>query len=140
MQRCSIGHYFQHGSLQKGVTMKTVNVSQEQLLADLVKNRKKHAKEYELAAKEYKEAARVAVEKLLEKIVSGKPFKLYISIPEPVSHVSDYDCTIQMVEMSVDRIIELTELEFRQYVLDEWQWRDELKNSRMLYNSLNSTL
>lgn len=52
---------------------------------------------------------------------------------EPVSQVKSYDRAVAMLTMSVDDVIELSEQEFTQYVLDEWMWTSSFKAVTSVY-------
>jgi len=51
----------------------------------------------------------------------------------PQSHVSDYDCALDMLEMHQGNIIELRQNDFQMLVRDKWHWREEFMGS---YRSL----
>lgn len=103
--------------------MKAVNVKRSDLISALKANRERHSTE----AKEAKAGYLIAVEKALKKALrdlrKGEA-KTNLGMMPPIDKTSDYDRAIQMMEMSVDETVELTEQEFRQYVQDEWSWKD----------------
>lgn len=56
-----------------------------------------------------------------------------LNILAPEDHTDEYDKAIGMLEMSVDDTVLITHDEYRQYVLDEWFWKD--RNLRALASS-----
>lgn len=53
----------------------------------------------------------------------------------PVDYRSAYDTTIAMLEWSTDDNITLAADEFRQFVQDQWDWKDGFISSNAAYSS-----
>ena len=102
--------------------MKAIKVSKDSLLSALRANREKHAAEAKEAHEGYVIQVKAGLRKALREIKTGK-ITTSLGLHAPIDNTADYDRAIQMMEMSVDDTIELTEQEFRQYVQDEWSWR-----------------
>jgi len=62
-----------------------------------------------------------------------------ISFSKPENHAKDYQAVIKMIEMEVEDVIELDEHEFRQYVLNDWNWKDEFLTSNAMYAAVGDT-
>lgn len=114
--------------------MQSVKVRREDLLEKLTANREEHAKEAAEAKENYREAVVKRLSEMLKQAKSGGKLETNVSLPSPQDNTRDYDNAIAMVQMSAEDIIELSAIEFRQYVLDQWAWRD----SALLANSLYS--
>lgn len=56
-----------------------------------------------------------------------------IIFPMPVDHTDDYERAREMYTMSIDDVIELTENEFDQLVLDNWGWKGEFLRTTSAY-------
>lgn len=102
--------------------MKSINVKRSALLDALRNNRQKHATEAEEAKAGYIVQVEKGLRKALRELKTGK-ITTNLNLHPPVDQTAEYDRAIQMMEMSVDDNIELTEIEFRQYIQDEWSWR-----------------
>lgn len=137
--------------------MQSVKVSKAALLEKLHENRQKHGEQFEEAVIEFrraienrlqafafgpaKELARLTQErgttidrvlKDLDEQLRSEEFSDLVVLRgmAPKHNLKDYDRAIAMVEMSVDDEIELQQHEFRELVLDEWDWSDRLSTTR----------
>lgn len=136
-----------------GMQPRKVTVNKTDLLTKLTENKSKHIREYNSAVAEYKKLAQLelkdkqekivgALQKLLEKVKSSEgpvtlviDEDLFFDLNPPVSHEEDYNEIIEMVKWEVEDKIELDSIEFTQYVMDNWAWKEELKNTRTFYAS-----
>jgi len=98
-----------------------------QILEKLESNKKKHASDFKGAISEYWKALEEKLEKFLSlaKAKKGEKHDFFINLPVPKSYEDRYDTIIQMLEMSTDTEITLTEIEFRQFIMDEWDWKGD---------------
>lgn len=116
--------------------MRIVKVRKTKLLKKLKENMSKHVELAEKAELGYKKAIRVALEGMLSEISNGRipRFSNLTSLQEPVNNEEEYERAIAMLEMSVDDIIELSEQEFSNFVLDDWSWKQHsvLTNTRYM--------
>jgi hypothetical protein len=120
--------------------MKPIKVNKDQLVAALQENRSKHHAIFEEALEGYKIEAIRQLSRHLDRIRKGQPKRVYISIPQPEDHTSDYDTAIQMMAWSVDDVIELDEQSFKSYVLDDWTWKRQFLASNSFYSKTASDL
>ena len=112
--------------------MRKIKVDKEELLGIVKENRKKHKKEFFDSVKAYRVKAADLFNAELQKIVNGEDFKTCLnSLQKPEPHIKDYDIMIQMLKMSVDKIIELDQDEFNQLVNDDWMWKNNFRSSYM---------
>lgn len=115
--------------------MNAVTVSKKILLSKLKQNRETHLEIFLEAQKGYREAAIVALDKMLDDAKSGKRFQTTIRLVAPMNQTKDYDRVIAMMEMSIDDEIRLTEHEFQMYVLDQWDWKSLFSTSNRAYSA-----
>jgi len=114
--------------------MQEVTVQKHTLVEELKKNEAQHIKDLELAFTGYKELVVQKLEKKIKAVQAGKMIsQVYFDIPE--NHTKDYDRALKMCEMSVDSEINLTQRDFNQYVMDEWNWKDNFTSSNTAYYS-----
>jgi hypothetical protein len=120
--------------------MKQVRVDKAKLLAILKKNREDHRGVFLEAQKAFRVIAIKALDAQLKAARNGKPFELarLVSLTAPEDHTADYDRSIQMLEMSVDKEIVVDEREFQNYVQDIWNWSREWAVSNIRYVNKNS--
>lgn len=103
--------------------IKTITVKKEELLDKLRQNRDEHLDIFLKAQEKYRELVIEQLYIALEKARSGKEIITFIALQEPINQSKDYNRVISMLEMSVDDHITLSETEFSQYVLNDWQWK-----------------
>ncbi len=120
----------------------SVNVSRVALLAKLKENVAIHKKDYEEALIGYKiklvadiKAALLVAEKAsLEKIhLLAAPRYDY-----PRSYEAEYNEIIDMMEVSVDDVINLDATSFKQYFKNEWSWSSHFNSSATMYKAMAS--
>ena len=52
----------------------------------------------------------------------------------PIDQTKEYDRAVRMLELAVDENIELTEVQFANYVMDEWQWSQHFMAMNAMYS------
>lgn len=112
----------------------SVNVKRLELLEILKVNRDQHKLDYKEAVEGYRGAKIKALEDALEKVkneVNPEKTSLNVSLNKPINYVSEYTEVIDMLEMSVDDVINLDSDSFQAYIKDNWSW----KRSFMVSNS-----
>jgi hypothetical protein len=108
----------------------------DKVLDKLRTNKAKHVAEYDLAMKEYWKALEGKLEAMLEKARTHRVDQdyVYIKLPIPQNHAEQYSTNIEMLEMTSEVKITLTEIEFRQVIRDEWDWMGDFKATVANYN------
>lgn len=112
-----------------------VRMRKEKLLEVLNKNKNAHRDLFLKAQEGYREKAIEELEKALDRAKNHKAERVYVALPWPEDHTSDYERIIRMVEYSVDNIFELDEQEFARYVLDNWEWKKQWTATSAAYLS-----
>lgn len=113
--------------------MEIVKVKKEELLGILKKNCSTHKAIFEEAQKGYREEAIRLLDKALKDARDGRTITTFIQLDAPMNQTEDYIRAIKMVEMSVDDNIEISETDFRNYVLDEWAWKHNFDVTNAFY-------
>jgi hypothetical protein len=111
----------------------TITVAKPELLKVLKANRDQHRELYEEAWAGYCKAARAELEESLKRIKAGKPIPRYLVAVAPEDHTNDYEDVIAMLEMAINDEIELTQAQFKQYVQDDWGWKEQWVTSNTQY-------
>ena len=115
--------------------MKNVKVKTQDLLTKLRTNREKHRDGFLTALEAYRlEAIEVLVE-AIEDAKKGKRIMTATHLVEPVDMTREYDRAIAMLEMTVDEVVEITDTEFKNYVMDDWSWSAQVSASNTAYTS-----
>lgn len=114
--------------------MKT-KIEKKKLVDVLTKNRETHRDIFLDAQKGYRIRLIAEFEKRLELAKNNKPVDTYLHLTPPVDQTKDYDRAIKMCEMSTDEVVELGEEDFTQFVMDQWDWTRQWKNSNSAYSN-----
>jgi hypothetical protein len=110
-----------------------VTVKKAELLAAIRKNRDGHRATFEVAQKGYRAAVIEELDRMLTDAREGRRIRRSIELVEPQDHTKDYDRVIRMLEMSTADEISVTEMQFNQFVLDEWGWTRTFVDSTSRY-------
>ena len=120
---------------QLGLDTINVTCTTDEVLIELKKNREEHLKLYAEAKEGYLKKAADQLKNNLEKIEAGEFVSVNVHLSVPECHVSVYDTAIKMMEMSVKKEIELTSSQFRQMIMNEWDWLGSWVNSNAGYSA-----
>ncbi len=74
------------------------------------------------------------LETMLGDAKAGRRIRRAVKLPEPSDHTRDYERVILMLELAEAERITLSEVEFSQYVLDEWGWREDFLSTSAAYS------
>jgi len=113
--------------------MKTVRINKTDLLNTLRKNREQHLIDYNDAVVEYRKALVSKLEEMLAKAKDNHTVSHHIDLAKPMSYEDSYNTAISMLDYSVDTVIELDQMEFAQYVEDNWTWNQSFAMSTLSY-------
>lgn len=119
---------------------KLIVVEKGELLAVLETNRAEHNAVFQEALQGYREQAIARLDLMLRDAKEGRGIQQYIGLSMPADHTRDYDRTIQILKMTVESLIPLTEPEFAMYVMDDWQWKRDFLTGASSYSTLASSL
>lgn len=114
----------------------TTTVDVQSLLDKLRYNLEKHSLIVKEAIAGYVDRAQKELLRRLEDLRSGKCVGLSFSLAPPSDHSECYRTTIKMLEWSKDATVVLQADEFRQLVLDEWDWTDNFLHSNSTYSKM----
>lgn len=118
--------------------MEIVKVKVDRLLAELKKNRAKHRENFLKAQDGFRREVIEQLDAALQDARDGKRFKTMFSLPAPVDQTPEYDTAIEMLGWSVDNEVELSQEEFRQYIFDDWHWKQHWMTSNTAYMAKSS--
>lgn len=147
--------------MEMGLSERTVTVNRIKLLETLKANRDKHQSDYHDSLAGYKEQAKDALAKKVERarqsiddnaeIISRKIDKfdpeeplantvivmqqISFQLEVPKDHTRSYDVAIQMAEWEVGETIELTQSQFQCFVMDDWDWKQKFEHLNKSYTN-----
>lgn len=105
--------------------MDRVKVNRVDLIAKVRANLADHRAVFEEAQINYRKAVIEELDKMLTEARQGREIRRTVKLIEPKDHSKDYQYAIEMLEMSVDKDVEIEEHHFRQYVKDDWGWKGQ---------------
>lgn len=111
----------------------TIKVNVQRLMRELENNRTNHASTYEKAKAGYLKVTKQKLSDLLDRVAAGEMVeRVWLDAP-PDDHTSDYDDVIAMMQWATDVEIELTQAQFKQYVMDDWGWKEQWMTTNTSY-------
>jgi hypothetical protein len=113
--------------------MHSVKVERIALLMAIKGNRDAHRAVFLKAQEGYRNMMIEELDRMLQDAKEGKQIRRTVSLVEPQDHTEDYDRVITMLEMSVDKEIEIDAGSFDQYVRDRWSWKQFTDSTNALY-------
>jgi len=102
-----------------------ITVKKQDLLTALKKNLETHRATFLDALEGYKASVIEELELSLKEAKAGKRYRKIIQFEEPWDHTKEYKRVIAMLEMSISEEVKISEMEFAQYVLDDWGWKEQ---------------
>ena len=113
--------------------MEKVKIDKQKLLSALNKNRAADRAIFEEAQGGYRDKAIKLLDKALKDAREGRSINTFIQLQAPIDQTKDYDRAIRMIEMSVDDTIVISERDFANYILDQWDWQHNFNASTAMY-------
>lgn len=114
--------------------MKEIRVPKATLIRKMQENREKHSQIVEEAQVGYRKAVIERLDEMLADAKAGRHVDQYLSLPIPDDHTADYDTVIGMLEMDINDFVDLDQSQYRQWVEDNWGWRDQFLASNSVYS------
>jgi len=113
--------------------MESCVMNRNALLDILHTNRTKHLDEFNMLMPAWREKAVAEMQALISEISAGSSTRIAISLYAPVSHIADYDEAIALVTHDTRQTLELSLVDVRRFVMDNWVWKVDHLNSMMTY-------
>jgi len=111
-------------------------------LLDIVReNRKNHVDKYNEAITSWQIHYQEVLDQLGKRVREQRVYipLQSINLPKPVSYEECYDEVIKMLELSIDKEVDLCDDEFRKLVMDKWNWRNTFDVTNSTYFSSSSS-
>jgi hypothetical protein len=104
------------------------------LLTALENNRERHGAAFRKAKAGYIKVTTEQMKQYLTRLANGELLERAFIPAPPEDHTGDYDDAIDMLSFpGPDDTIELTQQQFKQYVKDDWGWKDSWVTSNTTY-------
>jgi hypothetical protein len=103
---------------------RVITIKKDKLLAQIIKNKANHIKEYNEAVIAYKKEAEKQIVLLQSKNAAGE-LNLRLDLVTPINNASNYDSIIEMFQWEIKNEVELTQGEFKEYVQDENSYSEQ---------------
>lgn len=115
--------------------MDTIEMKKDVLVDAIKTNMQTHKETYEKAVEVFKEEQTKLLEDLLAKAKRGRNFdRLALSrLPVPENHLHDYQVALKMLGHEVRETVELSDYDYRRFVLDEWEWQHTFASNTTSY-------
>ena len=119
--------------------MEAITVDKSQLIGKITNNRKDHRKIFEEAVEGYKKESIRLLEEHIRNIKNGDLIEIFVRLPRPEDHTSDYDRVLEMLNMHIGDEIEIDEASFASYVMDDWDWKRQFLSTNSAYSAMAMT-
>lgn len=104
--------------------MREVRIDKERLRERVQVNRDNHRLIFERSVDGYREAVQRWFGQQMDRLRDGDDdFEVTFTGVRPEDHTEDYERVLEMLEMSEDDTILLSQEEFARYVRDDWGWK-----------------
>ena len=111
-----------------------VRVSVSALVKKLRENQSKHHDIFEQALLGWQKECIRILNKNIEQVRLGKlKAALYLHEQIPSDHTKDYEVVIGLLLLSTSAEVELEAAEYRRFVMDDWDWKQEWTASTTKY-------
>lgn len=111
-----------------------ITVDKNQLIEKIKENKAKHIEDYNKAVEAYKIEAKKELKEQAKRLEKGS-LNIKVLLVSPVNKSEEYDKILQMFEWEQADIVELSQGEFNEYVLDETQFSIQSKMINSTYLS-----
>lgn len=115
--------------------MRNVKLPVAKLLESIKKNRNEHRIVFLEAQEGYRKLIIKELDERLADAKAGRKIDRYVGATPPSDHTRDYDRVVNMLEMCTEAEVELSEQEFGQYVMDQWEWKARFLHSNSAYSA-----
>lgn len=113
---------------------RTLKIKKADLIIRIMQNKENHIDNYKKAVKAYKKQALKQLNDLLLEAANDR-LNIRLNLTSPIDNSERYDDLIEMFEWEQDKILELSQDEFRDYVQDDTNFTREAMLTNSMYMS-----
>lgn len=114
-----------------------VTIAKDELLKALRANLQKHKEEFETAFRGYRNLCVKELRRRAREVKAGNAGDprswMRFDLQPPRNHERDYKQLIDMLEMAQEEEFKIDGTQFRQWVKDEWEWKDDFESTTAMY-------
>ena len=111
----------------------SVTINKADLADVLTQNRNSHRKKFLAAQEVYRATVIELLDQRLADARAGKKIDLAFRLPVPEDHTADYNRELRMLEMEITNTVTLKDWEFKQLVMDQWDWTPAFAATTAVY-------
>ena len=111
-----------------------IEVRKADLIAKIKENRDKHIIDYNEAVVSYRKEAKKQLAEQKKALDRGE-LNIRVQLITPIDMTSEYNKRIEMFEWDIKDVVELSQGEFNEYILDELDFAINARLSNMTYKS-----
>lgn len=115
--------------------MEQIVISKQKLLDKLRENRNNHRKIFEEALEGWRKRVIIELQCALRDARKGLKYRTYFNLPQPTDHTNEYDRIIDQIEWCETELIQLDQIQFNQFVRDDWGWKNDFLTNATIYNA-----
>jgi hypothetical protein len=112
------------------------SIKKQDLLEVIKKNRDNHRSIFLKACEGFQKEMLKRLAQKMKVIRAGKLVDSHVGLPIPEDHTSDYNRVLKMIELDTRDTLQLTEMEFTQFVMDDWAWKHQWVTTNANYTSM----
>jgi hypothetical protein len=112
-----------------------IKAKKSEVLHAIRTNLMAHTKIVREAQEGYVAAAKKALTERLEQLQSGKIASLSFRLSPPQDHLEDYRTALQMLELDVSELVELTAQQVECLIRDKWDWKQQFLAINSAYSN-----
>ena len=111
----------------------SATINKQELVTVLTANREKHRGKFLAAQDAYRTTVIEILDQRLADARAGKKIDLAFRLPVPEDHTADYDRELRMLGMEIGDTVTLKDWEFKQLVMDQWDWSPVFAATNAVY-------
>lgn len=117
--------------------MRIIQVDKQKIIETLKVNRDIHVADFEDQMEGWKQRVQERCNAIISSVQKGEEAELHFDyLDKPFCREDDYDIIIGMFEMDeTTGSVELTETDYRKYILDSWDWEQSFSSNKMRYSA-----
>lgn len=119
--------------MRHNANARMIKVDKSKLIEKIKLNKQNHIAEYNQAVLDYRAEAEKQLKEQMEALAAGS-LKIKIQLVTPVNEEAEYDKLLQMFDWEVESLVELSQGEFNEYILDETPFALQAKMSNSTYS------
>jgi hypothetical protein len=115
--------------------MDEIVVTKSKLIAIMKDNREKHHEIVLEAQAGFRAKVIERLDEMLKIAAAGKKIDINVGLQLPQDYTHEYDTVIGMLELDINPEVKLDYTQYKNWVMDEWQWSRQFTTSNASYSA-----